>query len=318
LLPENPLRAWAMPHLELLKSDWLDFRADATRWGRKVSRAFGGLVARAHSPRKPAIEIPAPDLARPFAGEGRETMVRFFAYAGGIGALSFLVAHLLQPPSVEAAVEPAPRPEWLTVAKPYPAFLLSLPEFGEEPRYAIQRHVSGGGRKDIMTFGEPGRSLRYVMVEIYRPGRELDRFADPASEIAARAGNLGPAGAVRAALPIDTKFGSVSTVEFAVGQFGVGHCIGFVHVDGDPALQIAGISCSMNSLVNRSAVACTLDRLSLMSAGSDPDIAKYFAQAEIRRTFCGQRDPLLYATPKRDYPVSVPPAIRLRGQVSSR
>ena len=33
--------------------------------------------------------------------------------------------------------------------------------------------------------------------------------------------------------------------------------------------------------------------------GSDPEIAKLFAHAEQKRNFCGQRDPLLYATPKR-------------------
>jgi hypothetical protein len=61
-----------------------------------------------------------------------------------------------------------------------------------------------------------------------------------------------------------------------------------------------------------------IDRLTLTSAGSDPDIAKYFAQAEIKRNFCGQRDPLLYATPKRDYPANPAPAVGLRGQMSSR
>jgi hypothetical protein len=66
------------------------------------------------------------------------------------------------------------------------------------------------------------------MLEIYRPGTELAHFLDPASEIAMRAGPLGPAGAVRVSLPIETKFGSTTTVDFAVGRFGGGHCVGFV------------------------------------------------------------------------------------------
>lgn len=242
----------------------------------------------------------------------RETFVRFFAYAGGVGALCFFTAYMLRTPAVEASVDPAPRPDWLTIAKPYAAFQLTLPDFGEESRYAIMRHTEGGGRKDIVTFGDAGRSLRYAMVEIYRPGRELDQFTSVPSEIAARARELGPAGAVRSALPLELKFGPVSTVEFTFGRFGVGHCIGFVRTEADPKLQISGMSCSMNAIVNRKAVACMLDRLTLLSAGSDPDIAKYFAQAEIKRDFCGQRDPILYATPKRDYPPNAAPAVGLR------
>jgi hypothetical protein len=169
-----------------------------------------------------------------------------------------------------------------------------------------------------MTFGEAGRSLNYAMVEIYRPGRELDSFTSVPSEIAARARELGPAGAVRSTLPLETKFGPVATVEFTVGRFGVGHCVGFARNESDPKLQISGMSCATNAIVSRKAVACMLDRLTLLSAGSDPDIAKYFAQAEIKRNFCGQRDPLLYATPKRDYPPNAAPAVGLRGQMTSR
>jgi hypothetical protein len=271
--------------------------------------------------RSEPVEVAAPALAN-LRGEARETLIRFLAYVGGIGALSFFAAHVFQTPAVEVAVEPEPRPEWVTVAKPYPAFLLTLPDLGEESRYAILRNQDGGGRKDIMTFGELGRSLRYVMVEIYRPGSEIERFGNPMSEIAARAAELSPVAVPRPSLPLKTKFGTFSTAEFSAGRFGIGHCIGFVRSMNDPRLQIAGMSCSMDHLVNRNAVACALDRLSLMSAGSDPDIAKFFAQAEIKRNFCGQRDPLLYATPKRDYPNSAATTasmpFQLRGGLPAR
>jgi hypothetical protein len=142
------------------------------------------------------------------------------------------------------------------------------------------------------------------------------------SEIAARARELGPAGEVQPALPLETKFGSISTVEFTVGRFGVGHCLGFMRVEPDSNLQISGMACAMNQIVSRKSVACMLDRLTLISAGSDPEIAKYFAQAELKRTFCGQREPLLYATPKRDYPAGPSPAgpstVSLRGRLSAR
>ena len=60
-----------------------------------------------------------------------------------------------------------------------------------------------------------------------------------------------------------------------------------------------------------------LDRLTLLSAGSDPGIAKLFAHAEQKRHFCGLRDPLLHATPKRPGDVTssvVKP--RLRGRIA--
>ena len=131
-------------------------------------------------------------------------------------------------------------PEWLTIERPGSRLSkLICRNCREEARYTIQRHIRGGGRKDIITFGEPGRSLRYVMLEIYRPGTELADFADPVSEIAARADTLAPADAVRVSFPMETKFGKIATVDFAAGRFG-GQCVGFVRNFNAPRLQIAG------------------------------------------------------------------------------
>ena len=267
----------------------------------------------ARLPREERKESVHPAL-RSLALEARATFVRLFAYVAGVAGLAIMAAELLRTEPVVAAVQSAPRSEWLTVGRPYPAFALTLPDLGEEARYAIRRHAEGGGRKDIITFGELGRSLRYVMMEIYRPGAELARFGDAASEIAARAGNLRPTGPMRAGLPLETKFGTAAAVEFSIGRFGIGHCIGFVRAFDAPRVQIAGMSCSMNSIVNRNAVICALDRLTLHSAGSDPDIGKLFADAELKRTFCAQREPLMSATPKREYTVTQAP-LRLRGRL---
>jgi hypothetical protein len=43
---------------------------------------------------------------------------------------------------------------------------------------------------------------------------------------------------------------------------------------------------------------CALDRLTLLSAGSEPKVGALFAEAELHRSFCGQRDPILAETPK--------------------
>lgn len=228
-----------------------------------------------------------------------------------------MAAEVFSPPPVAATVAPIVRPDWAAVDRPWPAFEINLPEIDAEPRYTIRRNTLGGGRKDLLTFGEMGQSLQFVTVEIYRPGSELLHFAEAPSEIASIVDELKPAGAIRASLPLETKFGPFATVDFAVGRFGGGHCVGFVRHTRMPRLRIAGISCSMNTIVDRESVACVLDRLTLLSSGSDRKVAELFAHAEINRKFCGQRSPLMYATPKRAMP-SEHSAVRLRGTLASQ
>jgi hypothetical protein len=61
-----------------------------------------------------------------------------------------------------------------------------------------------------------------------------------------------------------------------------------------------------------------LDRLTLLSSGSDQKVAGIFARAEVRRKFCGQRDPLMYATPKRPGSAETAGSLKLRGTLASR
>ena len=74
----------------------------------------------------------------------------------------------------------------------------------------------------------------------------------------------------------------------------------------------------MDTIVDRSAVSCMLDRLTLLSSGSDQKVAEIFARAEVKRKFCGQRDPLMYATPKRPGSAETAASLKLRGTLASR
>ncbi len=77
------------------------------------------------------------------------------------------------------------------------------------------------------------------------------------------------------------------------------HCLGFVRDYDDPRLQLSGWFCQGGAdFIARSTLACALDRLTLLSAGSEAKVGALFAQAELNRSFCGQRDPILAATPK--------------------
>ena len=115
------------------------------------------------------------------------TLVRIFAYMGGLGVLAILAASLFRPPASVAAVKPAPPPEWVNVERPHPAFELQMPELASVTTdYAILRRSADGTRKDQLTWGTAGGSGPFVMVEIYRPGSSNEHFIDAASEIAAR------------------------------------------------------------------------------------------------------------------------------------
>lgn len=227
------------------------------------------------------------------------TLVRLFAYLGGLALLSIGAALVFQSPAMLDAIAPASRSEWIEIERPFPAFALSIPEAIDQPEtYAIRRHAEGGGRKDIIGLGNPDSPAPYLQVEIYRPGSEIRRFGDPREDIASAAAALGPINVHLADERLVSKFGLLSIVAFDAVQGTPRHCLGFVRDYDDPLLQLSGWFCRSGSVIERSTLACALDRLTLLSAGSDPKVGALFAKAELNRSFCGQRDPILASTPK--------------------
>ena len=80
-----------------------------------------------------------------------------------------------------------------------------------------------------------------------------------------------------------------------------------------PTCAIASASCATSTIrscnwpggsvratrfVERTTLACALDRLTLLAAASEPKIGALFAQAERNRHFCGDKDPIIAPTPK--------------------
>lgn len=227
------------------------------------------------------------------------TLIRLLAYLGGLALVSIAAAQFFQSKPVMDAIAPADRSAWIAVERPFPAFALSIPEAAGAPAgYAIRRHGEGGGRKDILTLGEADGAAPYLQVEIYRPGSEIAGFAEPQAEIAANAAFLSPANLTLDDEPLDSKFGPVTVLNFATSTGTPRQCLAFVRSYDDPRLQISGWFCQEGNMIERSTLACALDRLSLLAAGSEPKIGALFAQAELHRTFCGQKDPILASTPK--------------------
>jgi hypothetical protein len=238
------------------------------------------------------------------ADDIRATLVRLLAYMGGLAALAVAAASFFAGPAdIVAALgsASASRSAWSTVERPYPAFELLMPELaGSTYNYVIQRRAKDGARKDLLSWGEPAEAGPYVMVEIYRPAVAGDRFLDASSEIAARIVDYAVTDDVKPDGQIDSKFGPAALVDFAVAPQGhERRCLGFVRALNQPAMQIAGWYCSAgHEVVDRSTVACLLDRLTLVNG--DAELAEMFARAEVKRTFCGQRNPILAATPERE------------------
>jgi hypothetical protein len=238
-------------------------------------------------------------------GDIRATLVRTIAYMGGLAIVALMAASFFQESRGSLVITPAPIPTWTTAEHPYAAFELRMPELSGSPyTYAILRRDTDKARKDVLTWGQPAAveaaARPYAMVEIFRPGTRGETFLDAPSEIAARliddtiADDVKPIGAV------DSKFGPIPMVDFAIEPQGhLRRCLGFARAFDNPAMQIAGWYCSAGAeVIDRSVLACVIDRLTVVNG--DAPITAFFAHAEIKRTFCGQRSPILAATPERE------------------
>lgn len=218
-----------------------------------------------------------------FANELRASLARLVLYSAALAAFALVLVEIAGPRGDHVTIA---NPDWIEVIRPLPAFALTIPDFEGAPRYSIWRHVSGVGRKDVMSFGEEGGPT--ATVEVFRGDVEEEDITASISELRLSAS--------RAPNSIETKFGPVR-VESAVEDGR--SCLHVSRRYEELRLEISGTFCSAGmELVDRGMVACALDRLSLVSAGSEPRLTTLFARAELRRTFCGQRSVFLAATPK--------------------
>jgi hypothetical protein len=218
-----------------------------------------------------------------FADEVCATVARLFAYVGTLALLAILGIHgwdQLQGIETGAPAEAG----WSVADRSYPAFAISQLDTAEKSvTYTILRHPEGG-RKDVLRWTD-GNEKVAAELEIYRLGGESDPTEPPGPDIATRMG-LPSALALEAAGVIESKFGTVALLR-QTGVKDAAACLGFFKSIDDPALRISGFSCLGDGLpARRAAVDCMLDRLMLLTAGSEPKLAELFAGAELRRTGC--------------------------------
>jgi hypothetical protein len=265
---------------------------------------------------------------REFRDELSATVTRIIAYLGVLAVIAVTFLLIIMPPdadSDESTSEPVFRSDWTTVGRPFRAFALSMPELTEpNPDYAIQRHASGGGRRDIMNWGgasDDGERSR-LMIEIYRPGEEIGDFGDAASEVAIRTAALGGPYPLQQAPELESKFGTFNAFDFVASpQTAPRQCLGFMRAFEQPRLAITGWHCrAALEIIDRSVVACALERLSLVMAASEPKVSELFARAERQRKPCGQKPSMLARlsnTFQHDW-LAAPAMPKLRGYIAAR
>jgi len=216
-----------------------------------------------------------------FADEVVGTVARLFAYVGALVLFAILaLAGLGQLPELRDD-GPASKPGWGVADRSHPAFALSrLDSSDKTASYTIFRHPEGG-RRDVMRWANEA-DKPVAQLEIYREGGEFDVTRPATADLAVQMG-LGPTTPLEQAGLIDTKFGPVALFRPA----GTGSCLGYLKRSEEPALQISGFSCQGDTLpAQRAAVACTLNRLTLLTSGNEPKLAELFARAELKRRGC--------------------------------
>jgi hypothetical protein len=219
-----------------------------------------------------------------FADEVVGTLARLFAYVGTLALFAILgVAALSQLPDLRDD-ELAPKPGWSVADRSQPAFALGRFDSSEKTAsYTILRHPQGG-RRDVMRWtGDADKVL--AVLEIYREGGEFDVTRPANADLAVQMG-LNAATPLEQAGLIETKFGPVALFR-PTGTTGTPSCLGYLKRSEEPALQVSGFSCQGETLpAQRAAIACTLNRLTLLTSGNEPRLADLFARAELKRRAC--------------------------------
>ncbi|HLX17098.1 MAG TPA: hypothetical protein VKS24_18085 [Bradyrhizobium sp.] len=220
-----------------------------------------------------------------FADECIATLARLIAYVGALALLGIVGLHFWEQFAGFPEIEPTGKADFTAALRSRPQFAVSSLDPPEKSEiYEIFRHPAGG-RKDIFHWGAPDEKP-VAELEIYRPGGEFNPAERLGAEMARR---MDPDGRreLEAAGVIDSKFGAVTLLRFTGTPDGAKSCLSFFKRIDEPALQISGWSCQGSGLpARRGAIACMLNRLTLLASGNEPKLAELFARAELKRGRC--------------------------------
>ncbi len=234
---------------------------------------------------------PEPVSAAPLWRNGRALLdIPAVRRAGGVCAAAIGLWLGYATPRSEAPVaipHAEPASEWLDVVKPFQLYQVASPEFATAfGIYEAQHNLEGGGRRDVLSLGALDQNEPYLRVAFYRLGREEAPKPSFFVEMARRASGAGLS-VDRASAPhlLPTRFGAFETADVTVsGAAGARTCVGFRLLEENPRFRISGFACGETARpVDRSAIACLIDRFDLVAAGEDHGLRDFFARAEQER-----------------------------------
>ncbi len=187
-----------------------------------------------------------------------------------------------------SAPQTVPHPSsdsWLAIMQPLPLFGLSGTDFAKLPLdYAAVRHSAGGGRRDILMFGDPQGDQSWLKLSLYRIGAEATSTRDDLADMVQGFGFEMTNSAEPTLLA--TRFGSFEAADMRIGApSGPRPCLGFRSMQApDAALRVEGLACgSLDHPMGRDLLSCVIDRIDLLSAGDDQALRDIFVEAERRR-----------------------------------
>jgi hypothetical protein len=227
---------------------------------------------------------------RDLAAEGRAVAVRLLAYLCGIVMLAVIAADLVGYMAPEASiaspaiVASAAVTDWVRASRIDRAFAVNAADIADKSAtYEVFRR-SGGNRLDVMRWAsDAGPTLAELTIERGGLGDRPPTAAAAGADVARRMSLSGKA-TPEAAGSVETKFGIVAL--WRAAQAGP-DCLGFAKAFDAPRLRISGWSCAAKSqAAQKQLIGCTLDHLTLLSSGNNPDLAALFARAELRRGPC--------------------------------
>jgi hypothetical protein len=195
------------------------------------------------------------------------------------------IGHQAPPPRAEAAQPPL----WIDIVKPIALFGLDMPDISKDARiYVARRHSEGGGRQDTLGFGRLDGPDPYLRLMVYRIGNEarhkVSFYVDLARRAAAAGLSIGHGLKSQEAM---TRFGlfEVADVDLMDKEGLPTPCLGFRSANDDLPVQMAGFACGSKAKpLSRPGLVCLIERLDLNSAGEDQVLARFFAEAELKRT----------------------------------
>lgn len=207
----------------------------------------------------------------------------------GVLAVGSLISAVEEAPAPEP-VKPAPVGVWMDVTRPLAMFAFDSHEFAPAPAvYAMRRHTTGGGREDILNFGNFVGEGAWLRLTIHQVGEEGAADQSLFVETARRASAAGLAlDNLSNPVALPTRFGVAEWAEArltaAVDGAKRENCAVFRFGETRPALRVSGLACGpAGQAYNRSQLSCLVGRIDLIAAGGDDQLQKFFARSELAR-----------------------------------